>query len=55
MSKIITEFIYPPIPIRNYDWEAIREDYNEGDPIGHGRTEKDAILDLLQQEEDLKE
>jgi len=50
MSKIITSFDYPPIPIRNYDWSAIREDYDEGDLIGTGRTEQDAINDLVCQE-----
>ena len=50
MSKIITSFDHPPIPIRNYDWSAIREDYDEGDLIGHGETEQEAIDDLKQQE-----
>jgi len=47
MSKIITIFDYPPIPIRKYDWSAIREDYDEGDLIGLGETEKEAIEDLI--------
>jgi hypothetical protein len=46
MSKIITTFEYPPIPIRNYDWSAIREDYDEGGLIGYGETEQEAIEDL---------
>lgn len=46
MSKIITRFDYPPIPIRKYDWSAIREDYDEGDLIGYGETEQEAIEDL---------
>ena len=45
----------PPIPIRDYDWSACREDWDEGQPIGHGRTEEEAIKDLLQQEEDNEE
>jgi len=45
-TEIITEFIYPPIPIRDYDWSAITNDYDEGDPIGYGRTEQEAIEDL---------
>ena len=49
-SSIHTDCIYPPIPIRKYDWQATRGDYDEGDPIGHGETEKEAILDLLEQE-----
>ena len=50
MYKIITSYDYPPIPIRNYDWSAIREDYDEGDLVGTGRTEQDAINDLVCQE-----
>ena len=51
MEKIITNNIYPPIPIRDYDWEAVREDYDEGDLIGYGKTEQDAIDNLLELEE----
>jgi hypothetical protein len=49
---IITEFIYPPIPLRNYDWQANREDYDEDSLIGYGITEEDAINDLIKQEEE---
>ena len=49
--KIITEFIYPPIPIRRYDWSAVRDGYDEGDPIGYGSTEQEAINELLEMEE----
>lgn len=51
-AKIVTDYWPKPIPDRRYDWDAIREDYSEGDPIGHGITEQDAINDLVQQEED---
>lgn len=50
MNKIIKSYDYPPIPIRNYDWSAIREDYESGDLIGYGRTEQDAKDDLVCQE-----
>lgn len=50
MDKIITSYDYPPIPIRNYDWSAIRENYDEGDLIGYGKTEHEAIDDLVCQE-----
>jgi hypothetical protein len=53
MKNIITTFEHPPIPIRNYDWSAVRQDYDEGDPIGTGRTEQDAINDLLLQENEV--
>ena len=50
MDKIITSYDYPPIPIRNYDWSAIREDYEPGDLIGTGRSEQEAKDDLVRQE-----
>jgi hypothetical protein len=50
MNNIITSYDYPPIPIRNYDWSAIREDYELGSLIGTGRTEQDAVEDLIKQE-----
>ena len=51
----------PPIPIRDFDWSAVTDDYDcdcdqdgffSTDPVGHGRTEQDAINDLLEQLED---
>ena len=50
MDKIITSFDYPPIPDRRFDWSAIRESYDEGDLIGYGKTEQEAIDDLKEQE-----
>lgn len=54
MRKIITSHECPPIPVREYDWSAAREDWDEGDLIGYGRTEQEAIDDLIEQEEFLK-
>lgn len=54
MKKIITIQYCPPIPIREYDWSAIREDYEPGDLIGYGREEQDAIDDLIEQEKFLR-
>jgi len=53
MYKIKTSHDYPPIPIRNYDWSAFREDYDEGALIGYGKTEQEAIDDLLRQENEI--
>ena len=50
MKKIITSQDCPPIPVRDYDWLASREDWDKGDFIGYGRTEQDAIDDLLEKE-----
>ena len=52
--KIKTNYEYPPIPIRDYDWSAIDDDTYDGAedshcPIGWGRTEEEAIADLMQQ------
>lgn len=45
--KIRTDNIFPPIPDRRFDWQAVFEDYEPGGPIGYGRTEQAAIDDLL--------
>ena len=51
--KIRTEFVHPPIPDRNSDWCAVDDDtYEPGCPIGWGRTEADAIADLMMLIED---
>ena len=55
--KIKTEFIYPPIPLRQFDWCAFDADSYDGapdarSPIGYGRTEAEAIADLHDQLEE---
>lgn len=51
--KIVTDLVYPPIPDRRFDWSAVTEDYDAADdchpPIGRGRTEAEAVADLLEQ------
>lgn len=47
--KIITHYWAKPIPLRNCDWSAVTEDYDGADPIGYGRTEAEAIEDLMEQ------
>ena len=61
--NVSANFDYPPIPIRSMDWSAIDDDtYDcsyEGEdetghhwsagPSGHGSTQAEAILDLLEQ------
>lgn len=46
---IRTEFIYPPIPDRRFDWSATFDGYEPPDPIGYGPTEFAALVDLLVQ------
>ena len=47
--RIITRNEYPPIPNRRWDWSAVTDDYEPGQPIGWGLTEQEAIADLLDQ------
>lgn len=44
--NIITEYVYPPIPVRHFDW---LEGYEPGDPIARA----EAISDLQDQLEEL--
>ena len=50
--KIITTFVYPPIPVRNFDWLAFFDgdepDDNGQMRTGSGATEQEAINDLLE-------
>lgn len=52
--EIITKQINPPIPSNRFDWFAVREDDDEGDYIGYGKTEQEAINDLIDQLEYIK-
>ena len=45
--NIQTSFVYPPIPVRDFDWQAHVEGYEPGDALGHGTTEAEAIANLL--------
>ena len=50
MSKVVTSFIYPPIPVRNMDWQVVLDNYDgtpdSHSPMGHGTTERIAVLTL---------
>ena len=48
--RIKTNFVYPPIPIRTMDWSAWFDGNEEG-LHGEGRTEAEAVQDLLDEEE----
>lgn len=50
--EIKTDFDYPPIPNRNFDWCAYFTDGDEYSYQGRGRTEKDAVTDLILNTED---
>lgn len=49
MTRIVTTYDPPPIPVRNCDWSATRDSYDAGDPIGWGRTREEAVADLEEQ------
>jgi hypothetical protein len=44
--KIITDYVYPPIPIRDFDWCAFYEGEEESQNYGWGKTEEEAIKEL---------
>ncbi len=46
---IKTEFVYPPIPNRNFDWAAYLDGYEPGCVYGEGRSEAIAVADLVEQ------
>jgi hypothetical protein len=47
MKPIVTSHIYPPIPIRDYDWCAYFDGEEETGNYGYGRTESEAKQNLL--------
>lgn len=51
--KIVTTFVYPPIPVRSMDWQALPDDYDGApdagwQPTGSGATEFEAVLDFYE-------
>ena len=45
--KVKIEFVYPPIPVRNFDYSAVDDDtYEPGCPIGFGETPELAEANL---------
>lgn len=49
--KIITHYDPKPIPLREFDWNAVYDGYEPDDPQGFGATEDEAIMDLEDQVE----
>ena len=49
--NIRASFVYPPIPVRCWDWCAVDDDTYDGAPdsncpVGYGATKEEAIEDL---------
>lgn len=49
-ARIVTEHVFPPIPIRTMDWCAWRDGFEEAHGYGWGETEAEAIWDLHRRE-----
>ena len=45
---IRTTYWPKPGPSREFDWEAVTDNYDLGSPIGLGRTEEAAVDDLIE-------
>lgn len=48
MDKITTNHVFPPIPMRQFDWAAYRDPEGR---VGWGRTEAEAIAELKELED----
>lgn len=44
---IVTSYVNPPIPVRQYDWCAHYEGEEEAGNYGYGATEAEAIQDFI--------
>jgi hypothetical protein len=47
MPNIVIRNIYPPIPIRQFDWCAYVDGEEERGEYGYGSTKAEAIADLI--------
>lgn len=50
--SIVVDFVYPAIPLRNWDWHAYRKGWEPGEPEGWGETKAEAVAELEAQEAD---
>ena len=46
-NRIRTSFVNPPIPIRHFDWVAWIDGDEETGLAGNGKTEQEAINELI--------
>ena len=44
--KIKVDYVFPPIPVRNYDYQATSVDDDGAGPTGCGATREEAIAEL---------
>ena len=52
MKSIVTTFVAPPVPVRQFDWCAHYSGDEEDGHYGWGTTEQAAIEDLEEQDEE---
>jgi hypothetical protein len=45
--KIVTTHVYPPIPVRTFDWHAYFDGEEESGIDGYGSTREEAIADFM--------
>ena len=48
MENIVTDYVSPPIPSRNFDWVAYLDGREEEGVYGYGQTEREAVNELLE-------
>jgi hypothetical protein len=48
LYRVRASFVEPPIPTRDFDWQAWLDGYEEDGPVGTGPTEDAAIADLAE-------
>lgn len=59
-DQILTSYVYPPIPVRDFDYQAFFDSY-DGAPDsgwqceGSGRTEYAAVLDMYDNWETMRD
>ena len=49
--KVIVEYVNPAIPVREFDYCAVFQDYEPGDLQGYGPTAVAAVADLKERAE----
>lgn len=51
-KKIVTSYVNPPIPVRDFDWCAHYDGEEEKGGYGYGATEQEAAKDFLANQDD---
>ncbi len=55
MKKILTDYVYPPIPIRWMDWVAYFDGQDGDGPHAFGASKEEAIQNLIDDGEEGEE